>query len=241
MPRSPEHNERIRRARREEIFRAAGRVFAKKGFAATKIADIAVEAGLSHGLLYHYFPSKEAVYVALLDEMIRHRPSRASLVGDARTGMERLERTVGAWLQHVTERPELAVVVAQAFLAQTLPPRARRAFLRFVRDGYRDLVADIAAAQREGEAVTGIPPDELAVALASLVRGLAIVRMAYAAITPAPAVPSLDTVLRVVRAEGDATAARPPRERSEVGLRSGAGRGDRRAGRGGGGRRAAGA
>lgn len=222
MPRSAEHNEIIRTTRRDEIFRAAGRVFAKKGFAATKIADIAAEAGLSHGLLYHYFRSKEAVYTALLDELVLQKPTRAELVGDARTGIERLERALRRWLEHVTDRPELAVLIAQAFLADTLPTGTRQAFQRFARDGYRDLVADIEAAQREGDATREVPAAELAVAIISMVRGLALVRFVYAAVSPVHATPSLETVLRVLRVEQRAgTRARrlPPRSTSEVGLR----------------------
>lgn len=225
MPRSAEHNEIIRAARRDQILRAAGRVFAKKGFTATKIADIATEAGLSHGLLYHYFRSKEAVYAALLEEMVEQKPTRAELVGAARTGMERVERTLRRWLERVTARPELALLVAQSFLADTLPPATRSTFLRFARDGYRHLVTDLAAAQREGAVTRSVSAEELAVTLISTVRGLALVRFAYAAVSPVHATPSLETILRVVRVEGGEARKLAPRRRStsEVGLRAGVG------------------
>src|SRR5262245_51875488 len=176
MPRSAAHNEIIRTARRDEIFRAAARVFAKKGFAATKIADIAAEAGLSHGLLYHYFSSKEAVYTALLDEMIRNKPTRADIIGDARTGIERAERLVKLWLERVTQRPELSILITQAYLADTLPPEAREAFMGFARNGYESLVTDLHAGQHEGTVTKHVSAEELTVAVGSLVRGLSMVR-----------------------------------------------------------------
>jgi AcrR family transcriptional regulator len=40
---------------------AAARVFARKGFHASRVGDIAEEAGVAHGLLYHYFRSKDEV------------------------------------------------------------------------------------------------------------------------------------------------------------------------------------
>ena len=47
--------------RRQELLDAAVRVFARKGFRAARGGDIAEEAGVAHGLLYHYFRSKDEV------------------------------------------------------------------------------------------------------------------------------------------------------------------------------------
>ncbi len=45
--------------KRRRILAAAVRVFARKGFHASRVGDIAEEAGVAHGLLYHYFESKD--------------------------------------------------------------------------------------------------------------------------------------------------------------------------------------
>ena len=47
--------------KRTQILDAAVRVFATKGYHGARVADIAHEAGIAHGLLYHYFTSKEEV------------------------------------------------------------------------------------------------------------------------------------------------------------------------------------
>jgi AcrR family transcriptional regulator len=47
--------------RRRAILDAAVKVFARQGFHACRVSDIADEAGVAYGLLYHYFPSKEDV------------------------------------------------------------------------------------------------------------------------------------------------------------------------------------
>jgi len=47
--------------RRASIREAAVRVFARKGFHDARVGDIAAEAGVAHGLLYHYFDSKDAL------------------------------------------------------------------------------------------------------------------------------------------------------------------------------------
>ena len=44
------------------------RVFARKGYHAARVGDIAEEAGVAHGLLYHYFPSKEEVLATIFRE-----------------------------------------------------------------------------------------------------------------------------------------------------------------------------
>ncbi len=54
--------------RREQILDAALRVFAKKGFAMATNKDIAREAGITTGLIYHYFESKEGLLKAIFDE-----------------------------------------------------------------------------------------------------------------------------------------------------------------------------
>ncbi len=55
--------------RRPQILRAATRVIAQRGFAATRLSDVADEAGLSVGTLQHYFGSREAVLAAAFRHM----------------------------------------------------------------------------------------------------------------------------------------------------------------------------
>ena len=54
--------------KRRLIIDAAVRVFARDGYHTSRVGDIAEEAGIAHGLLYHYFPSKEAVLATLFRE-----------------------------------------------------------------------------------------------------------------------------------------------------------------------------
>jgi AcrR family transcriptional regulator len=54
--------------KRDVILQAAVRVFAAKGYHACRVGDIAAEAGVSHGLMYHYFRSKEDVLETIFGE-----------------------------------------------------------------------------------------------------------------------------------------------------------------------------
>jgi AcrR family transcriptional regulator len=57
-------------ARPEEILSAALGIFAEKGFAATRMDDIAARAGVTKGTIYLYFKSKDAVFEALLQQTL---------------------------------------------------------------------------------------------------------------------------------------------------------------------------
>jgi AcrR family transcriptional regulator len=54
--------------KRRQILDAAIRVFARQGFHSTRVSDIADEAGVAYGLVYHYFKSKEEVLNELFTE-----------------------------------------------------------------------------------------------------------------------------------------------------------------------------
>ena len=56
-------------AARDHLYATAIHLIATRGYEATTLRDIAVEAGVSVGLLYRYFPSKRAVVIALYDEL----------------------------------------------------------------------------------------------------------------------------------------------------------------------------
>ena len=59
----------IRDTRREEIIAAARDLFSRKGFHGTTIPDIAQAAGISTGLIYYIFPSKENILLACCEEI----------------------------------------------------------------------------------------------------------------------------------------------------------------------------
>jgi len=65
-PKTPAQNEQIRVESKQKIMDAAFRLIAKNGYEATSIASIATKAGVSKGLLYNYFESKEALIEALV-------------------------------------------------------------------------------------------------------------------------------------------------------------------------------
>jgi AcrR family transcriptional regulator len=85
---------RLRRAeRREQILAAATQAFARAGFAATSLDDIATAAGISRAILYRHFDSKTDLYRAVLD---RACTRLASTVGTGDFTAASVDALVGA-------------------------------------------------------------------------------------------------------------------------------------------------
>ncbi len=66
--------------RRAQLLDAARTCFIRSGFASTKVADIAAEAGVSVGLVYRFFPSKEALVEAIIEADSEEQLQRFSQV-----------------------------------------------------------------------------------------------------------------------------------------------------------------
>lgn len=77
---------RRKEARPGEILDAAMKVFCEKGFAATRLDDVACLAGVSKGTVYLYFDNKEALFTALVNEMVLPVVKRAETLVDNHTG-----------------------------------------------------------------------------------------------------------------------------------------------------------
>jgi AcrR family transcriptional regulator len=103
MPRSEEANIQIKDDRQKQILCSALKVFIQKGFAAAKMSDIAAEAGVSYGLMYHYFQSKDEIYAELVRGAIESsrqvleqvQAEKAEPIDKMRTLIDRIFASVG--------------------------------------------------------------------------------------------------------------------------------------------------
>lgn len=88
--------------RRAQLLELARRVFTERSYDDVSIDDIAVAAGISKGLLYHYFPTKRDLYVAGLRETSRELVSTVSAaIDDSQPPAERVRAALDAYLEHV--------------------------------------------------------------------------------------------------------------------------------------------
>ena len=94
-------------ARRTEVLGAAVECFARSGYRATSMGEIAARADVARPVLYDHFPSKKALFLEVLEEQstafLADVAGRISGQGDAR---ERMRQTVAAVFAFAHERPD---------------------------------------------------------------------------------------------------------------------------------------
>ena len=99
-------------AKRRRILDASARVFARRGYSATRVGDIAKEAEIAYGLVYHYFESKEALLNTLFQEnwaiTLKVVEQIDSNGGDIRS---KIGAIAGFFLQAWRENPDLVEVI----------------------------------------------------------------------------------------------------------------------------------
>jgi TetR/AcrR family transcriptional regulator, fatty acid metabolism regulator protein len=100
--------------KRRLILDAAVRVFARKGFHACRVGDIAEEAGVAHGLLYHYFASKDEVLDAAFRENWSVLLDRIRAVEESGgAAREQLRHVAAILLRTWLHQPDVVCVVVR--------------------------------------------------------------------------------------------------------------------------------
>jgi AcrR family transcriptional regulator len=119
--RTPTRWRRRKEARPEEILAAALESFAERGFAATRLEDVAARAGISKGTLYLYFKSKEELFKAVVRETLLPNLARletmvGSFEGPSALLLEQLLLTIGGVLgSRIGAIPKLVIAEAGNF------------------------------------------------------------------------------------------------------------------------------
>ena len=87
--------------RREQIIRTATELFSRVGFRGATMRELAEKAGISEAMIYHHFPSKEALYDAMLQQKLDNSKHLFYPVEAAAAGKDRvlLETIVGNFLR----------------------------------------------------------------------------------------------------------------------------------------------
>jgi AcrR family transcriptional regulator len=197
-PRSDQDNERIREARREQILEGALKVFARKGLAAARVAEIAAEAGISQGLVYHYFGGKDDIFTAILERSLQ---GTVWVTGAARerpgTPWDRLAWLFETMVHGGRASPEHLLIAVQASTTEAVPDGTRELMERYGIQIMEDVVALVQDGQAAKQVVDG-DARMLAMALLACVQGLAL-----SAVTGSedPAIlPDPNLILRMLRA-----------------------------------------
>ena len=97
MSTTPRYSRLEPEQRREEILDAANELFAERGYDEVSVEEIASSAGVTRGLVHHYFGGRKQVYIALLERLVAVREEQLPPpVG--RSARARLGDSVSRWL-----------------------------------------------------------------------------------------------------------------------------------------------
>jgi AcrR family transcriptional regulator len=106
MATTPRHSRLAPAQRREQILDAANALFAERAYDDVSIEDIASCAGVTRGLVHHYFGGRNDVYIALLERLgVQREQQLASPVG--RSARARVADTVSRWLDWTEQNPTI--------------------------------------------------------------------------------------------------------------------------------------
>lgn len=144
--------------KRRLILDAAVRVFARQGFHACRVSDIADEAGVAYGLVYHYFSSKDEI----LDTVFLERWNVLLAViaevdagdGPARDKLRAIASFIVDSYRH--DPDVMKVIVVEVTRAAN---SFGRTHLGKIREAYSLIAAIVAKAQRAGEFRDDVTPD----------------------------------------------------------------------------------
>ncbi|GAB2597599.1 TetR/AcrR family transcriptional regulator [Pseudactinotalea suaedae] len=199
MPRSAEQYEQLRDATRENVQTAAIGLFARHGFAATTMRQIAAAAGISAGLIYRHYASKDVLFEELLAQAVHGLDRMAEALREAADPAQTLRATTEAILGGLRSDPaaEFFMVMNQGFTTDDPPGTAAR--LTREHTALWEATTELI---RRGQREAGFPPGdpaELTTCYFATLSGLVTLR---AALGPGLPVPSVEVLLRPLVGEG---------------------------------------
>jgi len=141
--------------KRRLILDAAVRVFARKGYHTSRVGDIAEEAGVAHGLLYHYFRSKEELLETIFRETWRDVLDAVRSVEETdESARERLAGIAKILLRAWRRDPDLVRVLVREVTRSSALQRQ----IQEIDEAFAGLERIIARGQADGEFRADIDP-----------------------------------------------------------------------------------
>jgi AcrR family transcriptional regulator len=182
----PPASQRTAAESRAALLDAAATVFAAKGFRAATVDDVVRAARLSKGTFYWHFPSKDDLFLALVDERL-DQPVRELMASSSAASLEEsMANAMGAGLAALFVGERDLVLLLHEYWSAAARDEPMAARYRAREDALRRALAD---ALSERHRRSGVPmamaPDDLAQAFLSLAHGLSITAVVHPAAVPA--------------------------------------------------------
>lgn len=189
MTRNNDQNQKMRDERRAKILHHALKLFAAKGLVATKVSDIAAEAEMSQGLLYHYFRSKEEIFTVLVREAFEKMNTAArELEALPLAPKEKIDMAVIHLLRSIDESEDFArtvMLIAQAGISDATPAEAQSIIRKESGIPY-DIVERIMRVGQQDGSVKQHDAGELSLIFWTNIKGLALHKAVYGSAYKSP-------------------------------------------------------
>jgi AcrR family transcriptional regulator len=118
--------QRRKDARPAELLAAALACFKERGFAATRLDDVAAKAGVTKGTIYLYYPSKEELFKAVVrGELVPNIERLEAALGEPGPTAALLERLFTVWAEHIVPSPVSVIPKLVIAEASNFPELAR--------------------------------------------------------------------------------------------------------------------
>jgi AcrR family transcriptional regulator len=157
-PRSKQQYSQLKDERREQILFAALKLFAKRGLAATKISEIAATANLSHGLVYHYFESKEKIYIELVTHAMEQSAMEVDKIEDMPIKpLEKIQLIYESIVQNLYQSEDSAyyfLLIVQALVSDANPVEVKEK-LQMAFDPMKVMMKIVEEGQKNGSIQEG--------------------------------------------------------------------------------------
>jgi AcrR family transcriptional regulator len=162
---------------RIRLLEAAATVFARRGYHVATLEEVAAEAGFTKGAVYSNFESKEALFLALVDQEIAKRVQEIGAVVKAAGGGDIEAEAERQFQRFVREEPHWPFLFYEFFAYGARRDDLRGEFVKR-RRAVHGVIADGIRVQAEQEGVElPIPAEQIAVAFEALMNGLAFNRV----------------------------------------------------------------
>lgn len=162
---------------RARLLEAAAAVFARRGYHVATLEEVAAEAGFTKGAVYSNFESKEALFLALVDQEIAKRVQEIGAVVQAAGGGDIEAEAERQFQRFVREEPHWPFLFYEFFAYGARREDLRGEFIKRRRAVHRVIANGIRVQAEQAGFDLPIPAEQIAVAFEALMNGLAFNRV----------------------------------------------------------------
>lgn len=182
MARTKEINLKLKDERRNKILTASLSLFASRGLSGTKIIDISKKAEMSQGLIYHYYSSKEEIYIELIRTAVYKLIKSTQVLEDLdirpkekiKLAINEIVKSIGISKAHALNH----LLITQAMVFENVPDDIKSLLENETKKPY-EIIARIMKEGQRRRRIKKYDVDDMSLIFWSTIKGLALNKVAY--------------------------------------------------------------